>query len=145
MTPILILYIKCFVVALLGHSLQTIFKIKSIREKARLANVAFSPVDYFKQDWLTLLSALVTTCMCLFFIDAKKVLSSAFEMNVGGIITIGMVQIVMILFSLIGYTGSDIASRLFSVVNRKVNQIIDIKTTDADLNSGNTDKPTPLK
>jgi hypothetical protein len=44
----------------------------------------------------------------------------------------------------VGYTGSDIASRIFGVVNKKINSAIDYKTTVADQATGDTEAPTQL-
>jgi hypothetical protein len=43
-----------------------------------------------------------------------------------------IVDYIKIGFAFVGYTGSDIASRLFSVVNKKINDVIDVKTNIAD-------------
>lgn len=50
---------------------------------------------------------------------------------------------IVILFSTLGYTGVDIALRLFSVTNKKINAAIDYKTTQADAANNTTDHPTP--
>lgn len=126
-------YGQCFVVAFLGMILQALLKIKSIQEKARKANVQFSAKEYFFDDWVSHLASLVTIGMCLFFIDefTNFYAKAADYMKIG--------------FAFIGYTGSDIMSRLFSVVNKRINDAIDYKTTIADKSTGTTETPTPAK
>ena len=48
-------------------------------------------------------------------------------------------------FAFIGYTGSDVLNRVFSVANKKLNSAIDYKTNIADGATGNLEKPTPTK
>jgi len=71
--------------------------------------------------------------MVMFFID-ELALFSAYVM-----------QYVKFGFAFVGYTGSDIMSRIFSVVNKRINKAIDYKTTIADESTGTTAKPTPAK
>lgn len=125
------LYIKCFVVALVGMSLQTVLKLKSLKSKAKVANVQFSISDYFREDWLSISASLLTIIMVLLFID------EVFNINQK------IINYIKIGFAFVGYTGSDIASRLFSVVNKKINDAIDYKTTLADTATNNLDNPTP--
>ena len=49
---------------------------------------------------------------------------------------------ILLAFATIGYSGSDIASRLFSVVNSRINGAIDYKTTQADKANGTENTPT---
>ena len=125
------IYIKCFVVAFIGMILQALLKIKSIQDKARKANVKFSAKEYLIEDWVSHLASLATIVMFLFFIDEF----TNFNAKVAEYLKIG--------FAFVGYTGSDIASRLFSVVNRRINDAIDYKTTISDTQTGTLDAPTP--
>lgn len=128
----LTMYITCFAVALVGMALHTALKLKSLQDKARLANVEFKVVQYFKNDWLSITASTLTVIMFLFFIDnlLKWKPQAADYLKVG--------------FAFVGYTGSDIASRLFGVVNKKINTAIDYKTTMADKETGDLEAPTPL-
>lgn len=114
------LYIECFVVAVLGMALQTILKIKSLQEKAKAANVKFSVGDYFKNDWGSVAASLITIIMFLFFIDNILKLKPS------------IIDYIKLLFAFVGYTGSDIASKVFGVINKKINNAIDAKTTISD-------------
>lgn len=126
------LYLECFAVAIIGMALHTVLKMKSLHEKARLANVEFKLNQYFKNDWLSITASVLTIIMFLFFIDSIIKWKPA----VSNYLRVG--------FAFVGYTGSDVASRLFSVVNKKINSAIDYKTTVADESMGNAESPTPL-
>lgn len=114
------LYLTCFGVALVGMALQTVLKMKSLQDKAGAANVEFKVRQYFQQDWLSITASVLTIVMFLLFLDNilkwKPVI----------------VDYIKIGFAFVGYTGSDIASRLFGVVNKKINNVIDEKTNIAD-------------
>jgi amino acid permease len=116
----LTLYATCFGVALVGMALQTVLKLKSLQDKARAANLTFKPGLYFREDWLSITASVLTIILFLLFLDNilkwKPVI----------------VDYIKIGFAFVGYTGSDIASRLFSVVNKKINDVIDVKTNIAD-------------
>lgn len=124
------MYGACFAVALVGMALQTVLKIDSLQKKARAANVKFGPQDYFKNDWLSIAASILTIILFLMFLDNLLKWKPA------------IIDFVKILFAFVGYTGSDIASRLFSVVNNKINSIIDVKTNKAD--GGRPDETQPL-
>lgn len=125
-------YLELLAVALIGMALHTVLKIKSLKEKAKLANVEFKISQYFANDWPSILASALTIGMFLFFIDSLV----KWQPKAENYLRVG--------FAFVGYTGSDIASRLFSVVNKKINTAIDYKTTVADMASGNTETPTPL-
>ncbi|MEK9157692.1 MAG: hypothetical protein AAB638_00730 [Patescibacteria group bacterium] len=116
----LILYLQCFAVAFLGMVLQTTLKLRSIQQKAKVANLPFSALGYFKEDWLSVTSSLITIVLFLFFMDEIVGINK----NVIDYLKIG--------FGFVGYTGSDIASRLFGLASKRINNIIDYKTNVAD-------------
>lgn len=118
------LYLACFAVAVLGMGLQTVLKIKSLQDKAKVANVKFTAGTYFKNDWLSIVASLITIVMFLFFIDYILKWRP------------GAVDYIKILFAFVGYTGSDIASKIFGVINKKINNAIDEKTTISDGTAG---------
>lgn len=126
-------YFICFAVAFLGMTLQALLRVRALQDKARKANVEFKVGQYMKDDWVSHVTSIVTIFLFMFFIDEF----ANFNAKVLDYIKIG--------FAFIGYTGSDIASRLFSVVNRRINNAIDYKTTQADSANNTLDKPTPAK
>ena len=118
-------YLQCFIVALVGMALQTALKMKSLQDKARAANVEFKAGQYFKNDWLSISASILTIIMFMLFMDNILNWKPA------------IIDYVKIGFAFVGYTGSDIASRLFGVLNKKINSVIDTKTNIADGNSEN--------
>jgi hypothetical protein len=126
------LYLVCFAVAMVGMALHTALKMKGLQDKAHLANVEFKARTYFRQDWLSLTASFLTIILFLLFIDNILKWKPA------------IIDFVKIGFAFVGYTGSDIASRIFGVVNKKINLAIDHKTTVADESTGDENKPTPL-
>src|SRR5688572_3007530 len=107
------LYIICFIVALVGMALQTLLKMKSLQDKSKAANVEFKPSQYFKEDWISITASILTIVMFLLFLD--NILKWRAD----------IVNYVKVGFAFVGYTGSDIASRLFGVLNKKINNVID--------------------
>ena len=116
----LTLYLECFLVALVGMTLQTILKIKSIQQKAIAANIKFAISDYFKQDWGSILASFVTVVLFLLILD--DILK--WQPSIVNYVKIG--------FAFVGWTGSDLANRLFSVIDGKIRDIIDTKANKAD-------------
>lgn len=121
------LYVQCFLVALVGMALQTALKMKSLQDKSRAANIEFKASQYFRQDWLSIAASILTIIMFVLFIDNILKWKPA------------VIDYVKVGFAFVGYTGSDIASRLFGVLNKKINNVIDTKTNISD---GITDVPT---
>jgi hypothetical protein len=121
------LYTTCFFVALVGMALQTVLKMKSLQDKARAANLEFKPWRYFREDWLSITASVLTIILFLLFLDNILKWKPA------------IVDYIKIGFAFVGYTGSDIASRLFGVINKRINNAIDVKTNIADgvTNNGN--------
>lgn len=124
-------YGTLFLIGFLGMVLQALLKIKSIQDKARKANVQFKPKEYIIEDWVSHSASFVTLIMVLLFVD--EIIN--FSVTAGEYLKFG--------FAFVGYTGSDIMSRIFSVVNKRINTAIDYKSTIADQSTGNLDAPTP--
>lgn len=126
-------YLIIFLVAFLGMVLQMLLKIKSLQEKAKKANVIFSTKEYLRDDRVSHAISIVTIIMFMFFINEFV----TFNAVVSKYLKIG--------FAFVGYSSADIASRIFSVVNKRINNAIDYKTTQSDLANGTADQPTPTK
>ncbi len=126
-------YFIIFLIAFLGMILQMLLKIKSLQEKARKANVKFSTAEYLRDDWASHCISIVTIVLFMFFINEMV----TFNSNVSKYLKMG--------FAFVGYSSADIASRIFSVVNRRINDAIDYITTQADTANGTVDQPTPTK
>jgi len=125
-------YFEFFAIAMLGAFLHVLFKIKSIQDKAKLAGVAFKPIDYFKEDYVSHLISITTIFLCLFLV--KEVVNYKPDAQ----------NYLRVSFAFAGYVSNDIASRIFGAVNKRVNMVIDQKTTEADSAAGRTE-PTPHK
>ena len=112
------LYIECSVIGLIGLALQTALKIKSFQEKATASNIDFNLGMYFKYDWYTPVTSILTLLLLLFFLkDGVQNYSPVW---------------IKLSFGTAGYIGADIPSRLFSTVNKRLNNVIDIKTNISD-------------
>lgn len=125
-------YLTFGAVAIIGMAFHTGLKLKGLKDKAKLANVEFKIGGYFKDDWLSIGLALLAITLCLFWIDNLLRWQPQLE------------NLAEILFGTVGYSGSDIVSRIFGVTNKKINIAIDHKTTVADRSTGDLDTPTAL-
>jgi len=125
------LYLWCLASAVVGLSFQVSLKIKSISDKARLANVEFSIGKYFKDDVWALISSFVAVIGFMLFMDEVMGFSPY------------VVKYVKFGFFFVGYVGSDIMLRIMSVANKRINNAIDFKTTELDKANNTLDKPTP--
>jgi len=114
------IYFQCFLVALIGWAIHTALKMRALQTKARVANAAWSPVDYFKEDYLSVIVSILTILLFLFLIKELIAWHEKLE------------SFILSCSAFIGYASSDIASRLFSVANDRLNKIIDKKTDIAD-------------
>ena len=128
----LLAYLSCFLIATVGALLQAAIYLKNVQDKARMANVEFDPRQYLKKDWLAIVISMLTIILFLMLIG--EVLNVKPE----------IVNYVKVGFAFIGYFSQDIASRFFGAMNKKVNEVIDNKTTISDQVT-NTTEPTPTK
>jgi hypothetical protein len=125
------LYATCFVIALIGQLLFNILKIKSIQDKAAGSKIEFNVVDYFKKDWLSILASMITVILLLMCLDSLLKWKPE------------VVDYIKPIFAFVGYTGSDIASRIFGVMNKRINEAISYKSDIANAATGTDDIPTP--
>lgn len=124
------MYLTCFGLGLLGMAFQVALKLKSLQDKATAANIVFNEGDFFKKDKWTLICNVLAILIFVFLLGDMLKLWPALN---------GWVKIV---FAFVGYIGSDVLLRFFSVVEKQMNGIIDIKTNKAD---GGSDNVTLLK
>lgn len=122
------LYLTLFGCGLLGWATHALLKAKGIQDKARLANVEFKFWEYFTKDFISHGISFLGIILFLVIIDELHFVVGNYP---------------KILSITVGYMGSDIIARFFSVVNKKVNAAIDFKSTIADTNTGTLGKPTP--
>jgi len=129
------IYLSSFLIGLVGLSLSLLTVIKSLTRKAKLANVIFDWKLFLKSDLLLQLAgSLLTVFLGLLLLNP---FFQQFPQYAGKVFAVNLI------FATIGYMGADIASRLFSVVNSRINSAIDYKTTISDQTTGNLDSPTP--
>lgn len=120
---------------LIGLALSTLTILSSLIKKSRAANLIFDwklfwSVDIFIQIAGTLLT-IAGFLICLHPALAKY---PSWADNV---------LVILLVFATVGYLGSDVASRIFSVVNARINAAIDYKTNQADEANGTLGTPTP--
>jgi hypothetical protein len=129
------IYISSFLISLIGLALSVIVVIRNTTKKARLANVIFDWKLYWKTDlWMQMAGTILTVSLFLMLLGPFLAKYPKFSDDTFAI---------LVFFSAVGYFGSDVASRFFSVVNSRIDAAIDYKTTQSDAASGNLDAPTP--
>lgn len=124
-------YLFCFGYSLLGLIFSMLMQMKSLSDKAKVANVIFKPSAFFQSEWVSILLSLTVIGIGLFTIPLVSSMKPEYLIYVKP------------LFLPIGYMGTDFMLKIFGIVNKKINSAIDFKTTQADTASGNLDKPTP--
>lgn len=129
------LYLQCGLISLIGLALSILTVIASLTKKAKIANIAFNWKLFLTQDVLIQAAGtLLTVALGLMLLGPALKQYPKFADNTLAILCI---------FATIGYVGSDIASRFFSVMNNRINNGIDSKTTISDIQTGNLSAPTP--
>lgn len=130
------IYISSALVGLIGLALSMLMIIRSLKNKAKISNVIFDWKLVFTSDLIIqAIGSLLTIGLGLLLLDSFTDQYPAIVEQKG--------FYVQVVFATIGYIGSDIASRLFSVVNNRINGAIDYKTTQADQANGTLGAPTP--
>jgi hypothetical protein len=114
-------YVLCFIAGLLGILFHIFaIKIPAVKERARVANVKFSYREYFADDLAGMLASLLTVVILLVVLDELV----AFKPAVIPFIKFG--------FVFVGFTGSSILIALLGKAQKKINDIVDVKTDKAD-------------
>jgi hypothetical protein len=113
-------YFWCSLLGLLGIAFQTLIKIDTFQKQSRLANKAFSPIDYFKNDWITVSLNILTLIVALIIVDEI----TTFKPDV--------IPFIKWFFFFIGYTGSSLLNRILSKTQSGIDKVIDVKTDIAD-------------
>jgi hypothetical protein len=129
----IILYLKCFLVAIIGLSMHVALKIRSLQQKAKAGNYKFNWKDYFKEDWLRVFMSVCGIAVALIILDEDLIQLADKKWKLLGA------------FLSLGYMGSDIIYRFFGVVSKRINSVIDEKTnrlSDIEL-TGVTDTVNP--
>lgn len=128
------IYLNCGIISLLGLALSILLIIRNLTAKAKLANVIFDWKLFWKSDAIfQIVGTLITVGIALMLLGPAFKSYPSLQQNT---------LMLLLIFATIGYVGSDIASKLFSVVNARINAAIDAKTTISDKTTGNLDAPT---
>lgn len=114
------LYIQLLIVTSLGQLIHLLFKIKSLKEKARVGNASFSFRSFFYEDWVNIAITFAFMAVLMYLIEDAVKLYPQIENYLKGI------------FAVVGYSGSDLAFRAFSRTSERINKVIDEKTNIAD-------------
>lgn len=127
------LYLEMLVVGLLGMLLSILRKFASQRAKAIQANIHFNAKEYARLDWPVWLCNVIAIAIVMYFtkywLDWKP----------------WVIRAVLPLFATVGYVGSDLLISFLGAANKRINAIIDAKTTAADLNAGTIETPTKIQ
>lgn len=128
------LYLQCALISLIGLGLSILAVISSLTKKAKVANVVFNWGLFWKSDFLfQVVGTLLTVGLGLMLLGpALKKYPKYADADL----------IILLIFATIGYVGSDLASRLFSSVNHRINNAIDVKSDLADMATGTINAPT---
>jgi putative exporter of polyketide antibiotics len=125
------LYINCSIIALLGLILAVLLQMKSQNEKARQANLIFSPVIFLKAEWITISISIVVIIIGLYFIPIVVDIKPQY------------LPYIKPAFLPLGYMGTDIILKLFGVMSKRLNAAIEVKSQESDKQTGTLDAPTP--
>lgn len=129
------IYIQCFFISLVGLGFSMLTILRSLKNKAATNNLIFDKRLYWNTDlWIQIAGTMLSMAGSLlllhpFLEQYPEIAKNNFKILLG--------------FLAIGYMGSDLASRFFSVVNSKLNNASAFKSKDSDTNNGTTDAPTP--
>lgn len=114
-------FLKYAIAGLLGIIFHLVaVKIPSLINKSKVAKHPFVFKDYLKDDWFTIVASVV--CVAIMIITLEEVLDLRPALR----------RMVNIMFVFVGFTGSSIIQALLSVANKKIMQVIDVKTNIAE-------------
>lgn len=110
-----------FIAGSLGVLLQILaVKIPTLKSKYTVANKTFSMKEYLANDWYAILGSFVSVAILIVGLD--EILEVKPE----------LAKYIKWLFIFVGFTGSSIIQAVLSVANKKIMQVIDLKTNIAD-------------
>lgn len=114
-------YLWCFLAGLLGIAFYIFaIKIPAIKERAKVANTSFTYSGYLKNDLNAILASLLTVIILLVVLDELVAIKPA------------VVPFLKISFVTVGYMGSSVMVAVLGKAQKKLNEIIDVKTDKAD-------------
>ncbi len=147
-----LLYIRLIASAMVGMALSIWFKNKSMKSKAKLSNVQYEGIwGFIKEDRKTIIGTLLTVLGFFLVLgdalDPNNLVDPDQKVKILWILSFSLRIIytaILVLISMtVGYAGQDMALRLLSKTNTRINAAIDDKTTKIDRIEGQLDHPTP--
>ena len=132
MTTTHLQYAQYLFCGILGLAISTVLILRSLSQKSKAASTEFSVKMYFKLDWFTPVGSILTIVLGLMMVDVTLKWNPA------------LINWLKPLFATFGYFGSDLSSRLFSVMNGYINKAVDYKTDIADKVNGTLGTRTPI-
>ena len=127
------LYIKCFVACFIGNVLHVAWKIFSLSQDHKKANLKFSVGGYFRDDKWALVVDVMFSFALVYIVDEWLDLDSRILSKIKSV------------FVFVGFTGSYVILQLLSVSKSNFRKAVDYKTNIADKETGTLDNPTPTK
>lgn len=106
------MYLFCFIAAMCGQFLQIVLKLKSLSAKAKLAEQQYTLIDYLKDDMWTQIGGILFVLIVLISVD--EVLNWKDW----------LLNYIKFFFSFIGFSGAEIATKIYSRANDKVNDLL---------------------
>jgi hypothetical protein len=110
--------LNCLLMGIGGTLLSMLAVMYNLSKKAKVANVEYHVSDYFKSDWFAPVISLTAVGMAILFLPYLPDSWSR--------------PLILVLFATIGYTGNDLVSRFFSVINKKIDNQLGAKVDFAD-------------
>jgi hypothetical protein len=114
-------YIWCLVCGFLGVLFHIfVVKLPSALQRAKVANVQATIIDYFAHDWVAIAASFITVIVFVVCLDEFVNWQP------------DAVKYIKALFVFIGFTGSSILIAALGKFSKTLNGIIDVKTDVAD-------------
>jgi len=114
-------YLSCFIGGIFGISANILFvKIPTLKKSAKVGNASFVVSDYFKNDWLSIVTSVFVVFISMYIID--EIVKSYPVVS----------DWIKWFFIFIGYTGQSIFQQFFNKTAEIINQTINTKTDIAD-------------
>jgi mannose/fructose/N-acetylgalactosamine-specific phosphotransferase system component IIC len=108
-------------IGLLGVLIHTLIKANSLKTRAEKANIKFLIRNYFDKDWI---SILISVCIVFFWLLIYQEVMNKYLLK--------YTDLIGTIFGLIGFLGTYILSKILSVSEKRINNIIDEKTNELD-------------
>jgi hypothetical protein len=115
------LYLQCVIGGLMGILCHILFiKLPSLKNQAKVANLKFSLRNYFMDDWLALVSSVVTIAVFMFILPE--------------IVNFKPLVLKYLKYAavFVGFAGSSILQAVLGKTSKMIMNIVDTKTNIAD-------------